>query len=230
MDYINQIIQGDCLEVIKGIPDKSVDLVITDPPYKLENHGGGDNKNWWRNLNKSNHIDFMSDGFNDEVLNEFVRICKVVNILIFCSNKQVSKLMNIFEVKGYSTTLLAWHKKNAIPFGNGKYISDIEFIVFIRGKNATFNKSTNKENSKLFQYNYPTGKRFHPAEKPAELIKRLLKIHSNKNDIILDPFLGSGTTVVACKELGRRYIGIEISPEYCEIARNRIRAIPELLF
>ena len=216
------IINDDCLNAMKELPDKSIDLVLTDPPYIQDNHGGGDNKNWWRNLNQTGHLEFVSNGFSDEILNEFERVCKIVNILIFCSNKQISKLMNFFEMRKYSTTLLAWHKKNAIPFGNGKYISDIEFILFVRGKNAPFNNSTNKENSKLFQYNYPTANRLHPTEKPIEILSRLLKIHSNENDTILDPFLGSGTTARACKDLGRKCIGIEISKKYCDIAVQRL--------
>jgi len=70
----------------------------------------------------------------------------------------------------------------------------------------------------------------HPTQKPLKLIKYIIRKYTKKDDIILDPFLGSGTTAVACKELGRRYIGIEISEKYCEIAKNRIKAIPELLF
>ena len=62
---LNKIYQGDCLELMKELPDKSIDLVLTDPPYEIENHGGGDNKNWWRNLNKTNHLDFVSNGFDD---------------------------------------------------------------------------------------------------------------------------------------------------------------------
>jgi len=217
---LNHIYCGDCLEVMRGMEDNSVDLILTDPPYKLENHGGGKSKMWRQLCDK--HIDFISNGFTENILPELERVCKVVNIILFCSNKQVSKLMGFFERKDYSTTLLVWHKPNAVPFGNGKYVSDIEYLIYIRGKNATYNNEI-KERSKLFSYNYPsTSERVHPTQKPIALIDKLLQIHSKSNDIILDPFLGSGTTCVAAKELGRRYIGIEISQKYVDIANKRL--------
>jgi site-specific DNA-methyltransferase (adenine-specific) len=217
---LNKIYQGDCLQVLKTFSDKSVDLILTDPPYELENHGGGTSEMWRQLCDK--HIDFISNGFDISVLAEFERVCKVVNIIMFCSNKQVSKLMSYFENKGYSTTLLVWHKPNAVPFGNGKYISDIEFIVFVRGKNATYNSLGVKEQSKLFQYNYPTKDRLHPTQKPVPLIERLIKLSSNEKDTILDPFIGSGTTAVACLKTGRNYVRIELDQKYVDIANNRI--------
>ena len=131
-------------------------------------------------------------------------------------------------------TIFTWHKTNPVPsFRKVNYLSACEFIwIGSKGKFKTFNFKQQKEMHNFYETSNKScyGKTDHPTEKPISLMRHLLEIHSNKDDIILDPFLGSGTTAVACKELGRRYIGIEISPEYCEIAKRRIRAIPELLF
>ncbi len=222
----NTIVQGDCVEVMKQIPDKSINMVLTDPPYEQDNHGGGNTVMAQRKLNNS-YIDFISDSFDmGTVFNEIKRISKTINLLIFCSNKQISKIMRYWEDEKYPTTLLVWDKPNPIPFGNGKYISNLEFMVYVRGKNATYNNIGYNEQLKTFRYANPSSKqRFHPTEKPVDLLERLVKIHSKENDIVLDCFAGSGSTLVACKKLGRRFIGIELSEEYCAIARNRISII-----
>jgi len=213
-----KIIQGDCLEVMRGFADKSFDLVLTDPPYEQDNHGGGTTDFAQRKLVKDRHIDFLSEGFNlSDFFVQAVRVCRIVNIIIFCSNKQISETMRIAEQYGFSVTLLIWKKPNAIPFGNGKYFSDTEYMVYVRGKNAPFKKGK----SKVFEYNYPAS-REHPTQKPLDLIKDLVENHSHEDGIILDPFGGSGTTAVAAKQLNRNCTLIEISEKYCEIARKRL--------
>lgn len=90
----------DCLNVLRSMADASIDLIITDPPYELENHGGGKNEFSNRDLtsNTSEYVGFMSNGFDyDSVFREMLRICKIPNMFIFCSNKQVSRIMSYFE-------------------------------------------------------------------------------------------------------------------------------------
>lgn len=226
-----KLLKGDCLELMKDIPDKSIDLILTDPPYLQENHGGGKSNFAQRKLVKmpKQTIGFISNSFDMEnTFSEFERICKTTNIIIFCSNKQVSKIMNYWEQKKYSVTLLVWDKTNPVPLGNGKYISNLEFIIYVRGKNATYNNKGYEYQLKTFRYPFPGGKgRYHPTQKPIDLIERLLEIHSNENDTILDCFMGSGTTGVACKELNRNFIGIEIDEKYFEIACERINNTEE---
>jgi len=131
--------------------------------------------------------------------------------------------MKWWEDRKYSVTLLVWEKTNPVPFGNGKYISSIEFMVYVRGKGATYNNIGYEHQLKTFRYGSPSTKvRLHPTEKPNELLERLLRIHSNEGDIVLDPFMGSGTTGVACKNQGRDFIGIELDKKYFEIAKERI--------
>lgn len=218
--------QGDCLKLIKQIPDKSIDLIITDPPYELDSHGGGNTELAQRKLVKENHINFISAGFDyDLVFNEFIRICKIPNMFIFCSNKQVSKIMQWFENKKLSVTLLVWHKKNPVPLCNKKYLSDCEFIIYIRGKNATFNNNTPFEyKRKVYSSSIvPNKKRLHPTQKPVELLERYILQHSKENDIVIDPFMGSGSTGVACVNTNRNFIGIELNENYFNIAKERIK-------
>jgi site-specific DNA-methyltransferase (adenine-specific) len=223
----NQVILGDCLETMKDIPDKSIDMVLTDPPYELDNHGGGTTDFAQRKLVKDLHIDFISSSFDmGAVFAEIERVSKTMNLVMFCSNKQVSKIMGYWESRGYSTTLLVWDKPNPVPFGNGKYISSIEFIVYVRGKNAPYNSIGYEEQLKTFRYGVPSSKnRLHPTEKPVDMLERLIKIHSNEGGIVLDPFAGSGSTGVACKNLKRNYILIEKEPEYIEIIKKRLQEI-----
>jgi site-specific DNA-methyltransferase (adenine-specific) len=218
-----KLLLGDCLERLKEIEDKSIDFILTDPPYELDNHGGGQNKDLHRSLTDK-HIDFISDGFDIElVFAQFERVMKVVNTCIFCSNKQVSKIMSYWESRGYSTTCLIWKKPNPIPFGNGKYVSDIEFIIYVRGKGATYNNLGMKEQSKVFEYSSPSSKkRIHPTEKPVELLEKLIRIHSKPGDVILDPFGGSGSTGEAALNNQRDIIIIEKNEDYFEGLKNRL--------
>lgn len=227
-----ELIQGDCLEKMKDVPNESVDLVLTDPPYELDNHGGGTTDFAQRKLVKDLHIDFLSDSFDmDSFFNEVERVCKVINLIVFCSNKQVSSIMKFWEEKKYSTTLLVWDKPNPVPFGNGKYISSVEFMIYVRGKGAIYNNIGYSEQLKTFRYGVPSAKnRLHPTEKPIDLLERIIKIHSSENNVIIDPFMGSGTTGVAAKNLNRNFIGIELDPKYFKIAKERIENTPEKLF
>lgn len=221
--------QGNCLDIMDKLIEDGVkvDCILIDPPYELENHGKGKNGFKERKLIHDNHIDYMSHGFDYEtVFEKMLKLQSKPNILIFCSNKQVSKIMQYFENKKLSTTLLVWNKTNPIPLCNGKHVSDIEFIIYVRGKGAYFNNSV-KMDKKYKVKKYPTvGKRerVHPAQKPNDLLIELLELHSFEGSLVLDCFMGSGSTGVACANSNRNFIGIELDSEYFEIAKNRIEA------
>jgi len=219
-----ELINGEAVERIKLLKDKSIDFVLIDPPYKLDNHGGGKTDFAQRKLVKDLHIDFISNGFDmKDVFVEIERLQPTLNAVIFCSNKQVSEIMSYWERKKYSVTLLVWQKTNPVPFGNGKYISDLEFMIYIRGKNAIYNSIGYKDQLKTFTYPAPSSKsRIHPTEKPQGILERLVKIHSNKNSTVLDCFGGSFSTALACLKLKRNFIGIEIDKDIYNVAKKRV--------
>jgi len=219
----NKIIQGDCLEVMKDIPDKSIDLVLTDPPYELDNCG----KNSFLSptITKiTEGIKDIKDGFDEALwFEEIKRVCKKVNCFIFCSNKQITKIMKLGEENGYFTTLLIWHKSNSTPFCFNVWRGDCEYCIHIRESGAYFegNAQIKKKVTTLPMNN----DKFHPTVKPMALIQKYILIGSKEGDLVLDPFVGSGTTAVACQNLKRNFIGIEKEEKYCEIARQRLRQI-----
>ena len=222
-----QLINGDCIEQMKIMADKSVDLILTDPPYECENHGGGQAALAQRQLVRDKHIDFMSTGFDyDHVLTEFIRLCKIPNILMFCSNKQVSTLMSWFEQKRIPVDLLVWSKVNPIPLCNGKYLSDCEFIVYAHGKGAVFNNECPYEYKRKVYSSVivPSANRLHPAQKPVELLQRYISLHTMTGATVFDPFMGSGSTAIAAYNTERDFIGVELDKTYYDVAKQRIAA------
>lgn len=204
-----------------------VDAVITDPPYELDNTGGVvRNHPLARQLNRDKHIDFISNGFDYKRAFELMlKICKIPNLLIFCSNKQISKTMGYFESLGLSVTLLVWHKTNPSPLCNGKHLSDVEFVVYVRAKGATFNNDTPFEYKRKVYTSgvVPAAGRLHPAQKSIMHIARYIELHTKRGDLVLDPFSGSCTTGAACLRTGRRCIACEVDEEIYKTGRDRIR-------
>ena len=216
MIELNKIYNTCCLEFMKSMPDNCVDLVVTDPPYEIRTKGGGLGK---RPVYQNGDLDRISKGFDIEItLNELKRICKKVNIFTFCSSRQKPRIMQWGYDNGYNVAELAWHKPNAAPFTNNTFKPDLEWIVYMREKGVKI-----KGASRLSICNCKKSEFGHPTEKPLEIIKRQILIGSKENDLVFDPFMGSGTTAAACKELNRNFIGCEIEPEYCEIAENRLK-------
>lgn len=221
---------GDCLELLKDIPDKSVDCVITDPPYIVANHGGGKGALARRISKMRDSINFISDDFMySDVFPELVRVCKVPNIIIFCSNSQLGRTIVFFENLGFKTDVLVWSKINPAPLCNGKYVSDLEYIVYVHTKGSFFNNSAcfcYKKKTKRYSI-IPNGAgKMHPTQKPLELMAELVSVHTKKGDVVLDPFMGSGTTGMASKFLKRDFIGFEIDPDYFVVAKERIEKTP----
>lgn len=214
-DMINKVIQGDCLEVMKDIPDKSVDLLLTDIPYNEVNR----KSNGLRNLNKGIADSSLFD--MDLLLGHIHRICRG-SIYIFCGIEQVSIIRKYFVSNNLSTRHCVWEKTNPSPM-NGQHIwlSAIENCIFAKNKNATFSAICK---SSVWRYPVELNQE-HPTQKNLNLFKYLISVSSNITDIVLDCFLGSGTTAVACKELGRNFIGIEKEQKYCDIANERLRIL-----
>jgi DNA modification methylase len=187
---------GDCLEVMRGFPDKSVDAVITDPPYGLGGVIGGSNKA----PVKYAKFEWDNKPASQEQIDEMVRTSK--NQVLFGGN---------YFVLPPSSSWIVWDKQNTGNF------ADCE-LAWTSHKRA-IRKFTYRWNGMIKQH---PEERFHPTQKPLELMKWVLENYTNEGDTILDPFMGSGTTGVACVQTNRNFIGIEISEEYFRIAEKRI--------
>lgn len=163
-------------------------------------------------------------------INDFSKIVKKDGtMIIFCSYLYLSYvcdtlIANKFEVKD----ILIWKKSNPMPRNiERRYVQDMEFAIWAVNKGAkwTFNKPKNKPYLRsIFETAVVSGneRTIHPTQKSLKLMEEIIKIHTNKDDLVIDPFMGSGTTGVACKNLKRKFIGIEKNNKYYEIAKHRI--------
>jgi len=258
-DFINKIICGDCLEVMKDIPDNSIDLTVTSPPYD--------------NLRSYKGYTFKFE----ETANELYRVTKIGGVIVWVVGDATIKGSETgtsfkqalyFKDIGFNLhDTMIWIKPDPIPLTHNRYEQSFEYMFILsKGKPKTFNAIkvitkyggkvenmknwSNKDikqskrirdeniirNSKRIKHNNwkisvnDGNKLNHPAKFPEQLAQDHILSWSNESDIVLDPMCGSGTTCKMAKLNNRRYIGIEISPEYCDIARNRVNATPEPLF
>lgn len=207
-----KLIKGDCLDKLNLLPDKSVDLTLTDIPYSVVNRPS----NGLRNLDKG-----KADGATIDLHALTEQLCRVTkgSIYIFCSTEQVSSLRSSLIDKKLTTRLCIWEKTNPSPM-NGQYVwlSGVECCVFGKFPKATFN-----EHCKNSVWRFPSAKgKLHPTMKPVSLMEYIISVSSNEDDTILDPFMGSGSTIIAAINLNRKAIGIELDPEFYAIAKNRI--------
>ena len=223
-----QIFCGDCLKLMKDIPDGSVDLVVTDPPYLIENtKAGGKSKlaKSIQNMNDQIENNNLTKGFNERILDELVRVMKKINIYIWCNHKQIPMYLDYFvKEKGCSFDVLIWNKSNAMPLFNNKYLTDKEYCLYFR-KSAYCNPQCYQDAKTVFYQpiNAKDKKKYgHPTIKPLNIIQTLICNSSKEGDTVLDCFMGSGTTGVACVNTGRNFIGIELDPTYFETAKKRI--------
>ena len=223
-----ELYKGDCLEVMDVLiaMGVKVDAIISDPPYELTPHGGGSQGLATRNSKIRDEIEFISKGFDyDNVFTKMLELCKIPNLILFCSNLQLGKMINWFENKNLKVDTLVWDKKNPAPLCNGKYVSNLEYILYIHTKGSPWNHQAPFEYKfKTKRYGIITNKmnKQHPTQKPTELMEELVCLHTLDNQTVLDTFMGSGTTGVACKHLNRNFIGIELDDKYFQIAKERI--------
>lgn len=225
----NRILNADSYEFIKQIPDKSIDLIVTDPPYDFST--GGKMTGIFKDRGKR-HFDAiegknLDKNINMNIFEDLIRILKTINIYIWCNKEQIHQYLNFFEDKDCLFEIIIWNKTNPIPLVNNRYLPDKEYCLFFRQKGIGINGSYETKKTVYYEKANVFDKELykHPTIKPLNIIKNLIINSSNEGDIVLDCFLGSGTTAVACKELNRKYIGIEIDKEYYKIAEDRLNGI-----
>ena len=216
-----ELYQGDCLEVMKNIPDKSVDLVIIDPPYEIKTMKGGGE------LGKRKYkkeVSVMIDGFSNDVLDMLCNKMKKINIYVYCSKNQVPKLLNYFISKKCNYEILTYHKTNPAPLCGNTYLPDTEYIIFAREKGVKI-RGEYKTKFKYYidKVNKDDKERYnHPTCKPVPLLKNHIINSSQEGDIVLDCFMGSASTGEACLETGRKFIGIELDENYFKTSVKRL--------
>lgn len=234
-DVCNMIINGDCLEVMRTLPDKCIDIIITSPPYNLLNStGNGLKKNTncgkWKNAAIKDGYKEYDDNMPYDEYVEWQRKCvsEMYRLIkddgaIFYNNKnrvQAGLLQDRREIVSDLPLrqIITWKRSGAINFNAGYFLPTTEQIYLICNKSFKLRKGANKYTDvweiKQEMHNP------HPAPFPEELIDRI--INSTEGDIILDPFGGSGTTAVSCLKDNRKFILIEKSKYYCEMAKQRI--------
>ena len=234
-DFHNKIIAGDCIEVIQQIPSASIDLIVTSPPYNLRNSTGNGMKDGrggkWSNAalldGYHDHQDNMPhDEYNNwqrECLSEMLRVIPDDGAIFYNHKWRVQKglLQDRQEiVDGFPVRqIIIWRRKGGINFNPGYFLPTYEVIYLIAKKNFKLAKKAN-----AFGDVWDIGQELnnpHPAPYPFELAERC--IASTNAQVVLDPFMGSGTTALAAKFHNRIYIGIDKSKEYCAMARKRLK-------
>lgn len=226
---LNKIYCIDAIEGLSQLDDNSVDLVVTDPPYRLHAKSSGGlhkNRQWLQKIHDNNLDNFEPQKY----LEIMIKKIKIVNMYIFCSKNLLKEYIEFADVNHFNWDILIMSKRNPIPTKNNKYLSDVEYCMFMRESGAYFN--SNLDYSKYFKVKpiTVTKNTFHPAEKPLNFIKDIIQVSSRENDLILDPFIGSGTTAVACKQLNRNFIGFDNKLEYVEVANKRISKVQIAMF
>lgn len=236
--FVDQIVCGDSIDVMKQIPDKSVDLVVTSPPYNLKNSTGNGMKDGrggkWASAALQKGYSHHDDNMPHDQYVEWQRNCieEIMRLLndtgaLFYNHKwrvQDGLLQDRQDiVSGFPVRqIIIWKRKGGINFNPGYFLPTYEVIYLIAKKNFKLAPKANAYGD-VWEFTQEMNN-IHPAPFPLALIQRI--ISSTEAQLVLDPFMGSGTTAVAAKLLKRNYIGIELSSEYCELAEKRIKQTP----
>ena len=222
-----KLINGDAIDFMKTLDDESVDLIVTDPPYKITARGcsGNSGGNMKSKLSMQGKIFKHNDIKPIEYIPEFYRLLKDgSHCYIMTNHVNLQEILNTATKCGFHfIKSLIWDKGNKIM---GRfYMSQFEYILFFRkGKGKKINKCGTADILRVpnKKTKGEDGKNIHDTEKPVELMKILIENSSQKGDLVLDPFIGVGAVGVACKELNRDYIGIELDEKYYNIACKRV--------
>ena len=196
MIEVNKIYNADCMDILKELPDKSIDLVLTDPPYNIKRFNKTDG---------GNSKKIVSFGDRNKKWNDFVVTQDYWNEIFRVSKNQIIFGMNNFELPK-TEHFIVWDKGQKMP-------------SFAECELAWSSCSTP---AKILRCRFETNKE-HPAQKPLKLFEMILNDYSNENDLILDCFSGSGTTAIACHNLKRRFICIEKDYDYWKASCERLK-------
>lgn len=234
---LNRIVQGDCVAEMQKIPDSTFDVIVTSPPYNLKNSTGNGMKDgrggkWSRAALINGYSDYDDNMPHDlyvdwqrQCLTEMYRLLKDDGA-IFYNHKwrvQAGLLQDRQDiVEGFPVRqIIIWRRNGGINFNKGYFLPTYEVIYLIAKPGFKLAKGANSFGD-IWEFGQEM-KNSHPAPFPVALIERVLLSCDGKN--VLDPFMGSGTTAVAAKTLGRNYFGIELSAQYIELAQQRVESV-----
>lgn len=232
-DYL--LINDDCFSVLKNIPDHSVDLILTDPPYNIAKYSTGNMKfNWRSEINNDLAEWDLSELNPKDLIGEFKRVLKPNgNIFIFCSYNIIGEYHKVFDPEFDTFQFMVWHKTNPVPnFRKSSFLNSCELIVSCWNKGHTWNFTNQRDMHNFIENSIcmgservknKVGKSLHPTQKPVAILEKIVKIASNENDLVLDCFNGVGSTGVASLKNNRRYLGIEIDKTYMDATEQRLK-------
>lgn len=224
------LICGDSRDVIKRIPNNSIDFILTDPPYNIGKHSTGNIPLPGRSAMNNDVAPWDRVDFHpEEWVDEFIRILKPTgNLFIFTTYNQIGKWYDCLDHRFDASNFMVWHKTNPAPkiFQAG-FLNSCEMVFTCWNKKHTWNFISQKEmhnfiESPICMKPERLSDPKHPAQKPVSILKKMIQMASNPNDIIFDPFMGVGSTGVAALEMGRKFIGVELEKNYYQAARIRI--------
>ena len=229
---------GDSRKLIKDVPSGSIDLILTDPPYNLSGYSTGNTEFSWRKTINNDLADWDRNSFEPaEWLAEFKRILKPTgNIFAFTSYNLMGKWHQTFDPEFDTFQYVVWHKTNPVPkIRRAGFLNSCELIICVWNKGHTWNSSSQKEMHNFVQSPICTGNERlknpkHPTQKPLKVLEPIIRIATNPDDIIFDTFMGVGSTGVAALNLGRRFIGFELNPEYFAAAEQRLSTTQKRCF
>lgn len=221
------IYNENCLDVFKTIPDESIDLIATDPPYPVMARGNNGNAGgmFLKKINMDGKVFEHNDINVSEYAPEFFRVLKDGSHLYVMTNHiNLIEMLNTFTKVGFHfIKSLIWDKGNKIM--GQFYMSQFEYILFFRkgfGKKINNCGTSDILSIPNDKTKAPDGSNYHDTEKPVELFKILIENSTQKGEVVMDPFMGIGACGVACKQVGRSFIGCEIDKKYFDVAKNRI--------
>ena len=208
------LLHGDCFDLLKDIPDESVDMILTDPPYGM-NFQSSHRKTKYEKIKGDSNLDWL-----DDFVDEIYRVSKPNTAhYVFCSFHHIDKFKQAIEKKFKVKNILTWVKNNT-SMGDlkGDFAPKTEFIIFFHKGRKLIN---GKRDPNVLEFK-KTRNELHPTQKPVDMTEYLIGKFSDEGDVILDPFMGSGTTGVACMNTNRDFIGMELDENYFNIAKERI--------
>ena len=223
-----KLLNGDCLELIAKIPDNSIDLIVTDPPYKTITGGDSDGKNSTRpkGMLSGNRklFTYQNNIKPTQWIPELFRVLKEgSHCYIFTNHLNMKDMLIESEKAGFKLhNILVWEKNNCTP--SQFYMKNCEYILFLRKGKAKWINDIGGSKT-VHQFQNIIGNKVHPTEKPVDLMQFYIKNSSSEGDLVLDPFMGAGSTGIAALNSGRNFIGFELDEEYFEIAKSRIESI-----